>query len=208
MAGFSFVPGYPLGGTWLRTILDYDDADGNGILTSDEITVADTTEFFGNTLPSVEISVSSTVTLFDRLRIYALFEHRGDFIQGNGTAWVHCRFRKCRALVDRSTPLWDQARAVTAVYHPSQSFGGYGENGSFTKLREVSVTYTVPQAVAARLGADRLSVTLAGRNLKTWTDYTGIDPEGFWAGPINFGQLEFLTQAPPRYWTLRFNVGF
>lgn len=208
VAGPSHVPGYPLGGAWYRPILDYDDADGNGILTSDEIMVADTTEFFGNTLPSVEVSVSSTVTLFDRLRIYALFEHRGDFIQGNATAWYHCRFRKCRALADRSTPLWDQARAVTAVYHPSQSFGGYGENGSFTKLREVSVTYTVPQAVAARLGADRLSVTLAGRNLKTWTDYTGIDPEGFWAGGINFGQTEFLTQAPPRYWTLRFNVGF
>jgi len=104
--------------------------------------------------------------------------------------------------------MWEQARAVAAVYHPAQSASGFGEEASFVKLREVSLTYTVPEAPLARLGIDRLSVTLAGRNLKTWTDYTGLDPESNWTGQSNFGQLEFLTQPTPRYWTLRFNVGF
>ena len=47
------------------------------------------------------------------------------------------------------------------------------EDGSFIKLREVSLSY--------RLGSVRKfgdwSVGLVGRNLKTWTKYSGLDPE-------------------------------
>ena len=48
------------------------------------------------------------------------------------------------------------------------------EDGSFAKLREVNVTY--------RLGALRgvggdWTVGLVGRNLYTWTKYSGLDPE-------------------------------
>jgi TonB-linked SusC/RagA family outer membrane protein len=206
--GPNFVPGYPLGGTWGRTIHGYDDADGNGILTANEIEVADTVEYNGPSLPSLQMSASSTFTLFGQVRIYAFLEHRGNYVAGNGSFWYHCRFRKCGALVDRSTPLWDQARAVAAVYHPSQSAWGYGEHVTFTKLREVSVSYTLPDAWAGGIGASRLAVTLAGRNLMTWTDFTGIDPEGNFNGQINFAQTEFLTQAPSRYWTLRLNADF
>ena len=41
------------------------------------------------------------------------------------------------------------------------------------KLREVSATYTLPE----RWLRKRASITLAGRELKTWTDYRGLDPE-------------------------------
>jgi len=48
------------------------------------------------------------------------------------------------------------------------------EDGSYTKLRELSVTYDLPRL----RGVPGLwSVTLAGRNLYTWTRYSGWDPE-------------------------------
>lgn len=127
---------------------------------------------------------------------------------GNGTDWAHCALRKCRALVDRSTPLADQAAAVAAVYHPSRTLNGFLQDGGYTKLREISLTYTVPDDWASRVGASRLSATLAGRNLKTWTAFKGLDPESNYMGQANFGGGEFMTQPPPRYWTLRFNVAF
>ncbi len=56
-------------------------------------------------------------------------------------------------------------------------FEEYIEDGTWTKLRELSVTYSLPERIASRFGSRNAQITLAGRNLKTWTDFTGWDPE-------------------------------
>jgi hypothetical protein len=48
------------------------------------------------------------------------------------------------------------------------------EDGSYVKLREVSVSYRWRNPI---FGFESILFTFAGRNLKTWTDYTGYDPE-------------------------------
>lgn len=53
----------------------------------------------------------------------------------------------------------------------------YIEDGSFVKLREVSFGYRFDQPWVRRLGASSLMLTVAGRNLYTWTNYSGLDPE-------------------------------
>jgi TonB-linked SusC/RagA family outer membrane protein len=52
------------------------------------------------------------------------------------------------------------------------------ESGSFGKLREVSLAYTIdgPQ-VRRYLGLSSIDVRVAGRNLALITNYTGVDPE-------------------------------
>jgi TonB-dependent starch-binding outer membrane protein SusC len=57
-------------------------------------------------------------------------------------------------------------------------FSEYVEDGSFVKLREVSATYTFLQPFVRRVFSSGIELTLSGRNLYTWTDYTGYDPEG------------------------------
>lgn len=73
------------------------------------------------------------------------------------------------------------------------------EDGSFVKLREVALRYTMDQPFVQRLGAQQLVLTLAGRNLHTWTGYTGIDPEVnlFSANTVARG-VEFGTSPIPR----------
>jgi len=56
-------------------------------------------------------------------------------------------------------------------------FEEYIEDGSWTKLREVSVTWAVPPNIGRFLRAQSTQISLIGRNLKTWTDFTGWDPE-------------------------------
>ncbi|HEX2091273.1 MAG TPA: TonB-dependent receptor plug domain-containing protein [Longimicrobiaceae bacterium] len=52
------------------------------------------------------------------------------------------------------------------------------EDASLTRLREVSLAYTVEGSWVGRtLGLAGIDVRVAGRNLWTWTDYTGFDPE-------------------------------
>ncbi len=54
---------------------------------------------------------------------------------------------------------------------------------------------------------EHMSITLAGRNLHTWTRYSGVDPEASYDGQANL-QQEFQTQPNPTYYTLRLNFGF
>ncbi len=52
------------------------------------------------------------------------------------------------------------------------------ENGSFVKLREISVTYTWADAfVQHKLGLASIDLRVGGRNLATHTKYTGANPE-------------------------------
>ena len=88
------------------------------------------------------------------------------------------------------------------------SDAGFVEDGTFWKLREVSLTAMAPASWARRLGASELSLTLSGRNLATWTDYTGFDPEINFNGTSNFSTAEFLTQPLVRYYTARVSIGW
>jgi hypothetical protein len=62
------------------------------------------------------------------------------------------------------------------------AFSGYDESciedGGFVKLREISVAYSMTQPWVSRmLGVSTVDLRISGRNLKTWTKYTGLDPE-------------------------------
>tara|TARA_B100000787_G_scaffold105261_1_gene78053 strand:- start:610 stop:3771 length:3162 start_codon:yes stop_codon:yes gene_type:complete len=49
------------------------------------------------------------------------------------------------------------------------------EDGSFLRLNNVTVSYDIP--VEKSLLMDRVNVYIAGKNLVTWTDYSGYNPE-------------------------------
>jgi TonB-linked SusC/RagA family outer membrane protein len=52
------------------------------------------------------------------------------------------------------------------------------EDAGYVKLREISIAYTFTQPWVARsLGMSSVDFRVSGRNLKTWTKYTGLDPE-------------------------------
>jgi hypothetical protein len=61
------------------------------------------------------------------------------------------------------------------------------DKSSYTKLREVSLNYRVGRIAA--IGGD-WTVGLIGRNLYTWTKYSGIDPEvGVTGGQASSGLI-------------------
>ena len=204
-----FVPGFPLGGQWDRPILGWNDGDGNSILTPDELMIGDTIEYIGPGQPENQLTIISNFRILESVNVYGMLDYRGNYIAYNNTERFRCRFRLCQALIDPATPIDEQARAVASLLHPSQTVWGYMEKADFWKLREVSVRYDLPEFLTSQIGASRGSITLSGRNLGTWTDYTGMDPEINWNGSgDNFGVSEFLTQPPVRYYTARVNFTF
>ncbi|MFI5256369.1 MAG: SusC/RagA family TonB-linked outer membrane protein [Gemmatimonadales bacterium] len=83
------------------------------------------------------------------------------------------------------------------------------EDGSFVKMREASIRYTFDQPFVQRLGAQSATLSLAGRNLYTWTKYSGIDPEVnlFSANTVARG-VEFGTSPIPRMFALGLTLNF
>ncbi|GAB1308903.1 TonB-dependent receptor [Urechidicola sp. KH5] len=51
----------------------------------------------------------------------------------------------------------------------------YIEDGSYLRLKTVTLGYNVP--LKDKIGINSLRLALSGQNLYTWTDYTGFDPE-------------------------------
>jgi hypothetical protein len=53
----------------------------------------------------------------------------------------------------------------------------YIEDGSFVRLKNVQLGYTLPRSIVERIGATRLRVYVAANNLLTFTKYKGFDPD-------------------------------
>jgi hypothetical protein len=89
-----------------------------------------------------------------------------------------------------ATPADWQLWFTTMGGSAGQTQAQFVEDGSFVKLREISLSYRLEHRwLVQRLGVTSADIRIAGRNLTTWTDYTGLDPE------TNLGGAEWLTQG-------------
>ena len=74
----------------------------------------------------------------------------------------------------------------------------YIEDASFIKIREIKVFYEVPKTVLSSLDiVESLSLSLSGRNLFTFTDYSGLDPEVSNFGNQPIGRNYDVAPYPP-----------
>jgi hypothetical protein len=118
--------------------------------------------------------------------VYALLDHQEGGMLANGT-WRHYDLGQNSVDYDQLTSdgrkLGDVRRTtylqVTRIYY---------QDGTYTKLRELTLTYDVPAPFVQRLlpRANGARLALSGRNLKWWTNFRGGDPEAqnFGAGNV------------------------
>jgi len=163
----------------------------------------DTTIAIGDAYPDFQMGFSNDVE-FGRFRVGMLWDWKkgGDVIN------------LTRLLFDAGQNSPDRAdgglsRLLTwAAGNTSQ----YLEDASYLKLRELSLSYDLPQSVVASMfgsSARHARLTLAGRNLIRITNYEGYDPE-----VSNFGNqpiarnIDVAPFPPSRSWFLSIDVGF
>lgn len=211
--------GYALGGWWMIPVESFADANNDGLLSSDEVNVgvrradgslkADSVAYFGSPFPTREASFNANFNFREWLRVSALFDHKGGHKLVNMTrAWRCVDVANCAAAYDVNTPLEEQAAMVARGLLPGGTWGGFVEDADFVKFRELSLTLGLPSNWADRFGASGLSLTLAGRNLKTWTDYSGFDPEVNFSGTSNFTSGDYATIPANKLFTARVDVTF
>jgi TonB-linked SusC/RagA family outer membrane protein len=83
------------------------------------------------------------------------------------------------------------------------------ENGSFTKLKNITVGYTLPASITNRLMLSRVRVYVSSQNLFTITKYGGLDPEiGIQRGNATQNGVDNGTYPSSRFYTFGLNVTF
>jgi TonB-linked SusC/RagA family outer membrane protein len=154
--------------------------------------IANDTVYFGGSLPTNTLSWDNSFRIMRNLRLGFQFDRQGGGYQLNLTRRTRTMDRLVQEVLLRST----SSQADSLVYDMKLTGGGaqYIEKTDFVKLREVSASYSLPSRFTQRFGTDGVVFSLAGRNLFTWTDYTGVDPE------VNADNSDFLlaeTNAVP-----------
>ncbi len=199
--------GLPVNAVFARPYT-YKDLNGDGIITPSEVAVTASYAYYGYSAPRDIFSVTNGFDLFNHmLRITVLTDYKGGNILYNQSGQFYSANTTWYSSNVKSTPLWDQARAVanSSALNPNSQLG-YMENAQFWKLREISAALTLPHAVAGRLRARDAQLVFSARNLKTWTSYTGADPESNYA--TGDTQTDFSTLAPPSYFIVRLNLHY
>jgi hypothetical protein len=169
---------------------------------------ADTAVFFGPTTPKLEFAVNPRLELLKhKLAFSAQFDHKQGHLKFYNTLRHQCQGGlSCEGFWNPQASLESQAKTIAVNNYATYS--GMYENGMFTRLREISATYQMPDALAAKLRASRAALVVAGRNLHVWTRYGGVDPEATVGNGDSRGTEEYFGTPPLRYFTVRLNLNF
>ena len=206
---------YPINSRWFRGY-QYSDANKDGILQLNEVQVDTAFSYYGYAFPRDLFSIQNGIDLFEKkLHLSALFDYKGGFTLQDGGNNFQCSTGPfaCREIEDPTSPLAWQARNIARV-NGSVTAGtrftttaGYLQNGQFWKFREFSAAYQLPTVARRWLRSQGgSSVVFAVRNLHTWSNYTGLDPEEHDAPSDT--QSNFQSAPPPRYLILRLNLKY
>jgi hypothetical protein len=123
--------------------------------------------FWGHSQPTWQAGFNSTLTLFQRLRLYARVDGNGGHLQSDTEIRALHNQGSTLAVIQRDDPLLQEYRSIEA-----DAPGTY--EAGFLRLRELSATYTVPPRFVSRMGATGATLSVAGRNLSMlWTAAQG-----------------------------------
>lgn len=163
--------------------------------------------YLGRTTPSTEGSVSSTLRFFERFRLYGMLDFKRGFSKTDNNLRIRCQiFSLC---LDNVEPQNANPVELAQMQTTGTLVDFVINDASYTKLREVSLTIDVPQRWTQRVvGGRNATISFAARNLKTWTNYTGLDPEVmFLGGTITF-EFEQNQIPHPRQFVGTVHVNF
>jgi TonB-linked SusC/RagA family outer membrane protein len=186
------------------------DIDGNGVLNTND------QEILGNAQPKFFGGITNTFKIknFD---IMAFFQFTsGNLIYNNTRAFsegMNGVFGQTTGTLNRWTPENPSTTVPRAVHgDPNNNrrvSDRWIEDGSFIRLKNLSIGYNVPASIARKVSARSIRVYASGQNLITWTGYSGLDPEVSTFNITNTSiGTDFLTYPQARVFTMGINVGF
>ncbi|MFQ5603341.1 MAG: SusC/RagA family TonB-linked outer membrane protein [bacterium] len=84
----------------------------------------------------------------------------------------------------------------------------FTEDASYVKLREISISYRMNNSFIKKMGLSDVNFRLSARNVKTWTDYTGFDPDTNRRQATNGRDSDYFNQPQTRTFSLTVYVNY
>jgi TonB-linked SusC/RagA family outer membrane protein len=150
------------------------------------------------------------------LTVFTQFSQGNDIYNGNReyTDWFGggTDNNSVRAL-DRWTPDNPSTTQPRATFNDPnnnvRSSSRFVEDGSYVRIKNAVLGYNIPVSFARGVGLSTMRLYVQAQNLKTWTDYSGFDPEVNFNGAASITRgIDFYTLPQARTYTLGLNVGF
>jgi hypothetical protein len=215
------VEGYPVGAMWTKhvTSAQWGGADGKTLvnikcaggpagvrnLPTEDLGKYPETDcgsapfyYFGNPGPGRNGSLVSSLTLFNNLTLSTMFVYVGDSRRFNTTEWYRDKTQNSseRSVLMRLGQLDPIEAAGVQLIDVEKS---WFESDDFFRMRDISLSYTLPTSLVGGFGVSRAALTVSGTNL--WTPWiapsfraSGLDPEAKKPHTTNYTWQQ--TQAP------------
>jgi len=190
--------GRPIGAWRATTPVD---TNGDGQLDGSEFQFTGTTPF-----PDHTGSISTRLTLYNRINLFALADWAtGAEVFDFGSHWA-----SFNGLVRAPRPeRFDADGESIGLYSTSAASSALLQNGDYLKLREVAISYRLPERLIENVNLRSAQVSLTGRNLLTFARQDFVDPElaGLTSGGgLQLGGTQSITLSPPRQLRLSLEV--
>ena len=203
--------GTPLYSFWVYNQLYVDPATGNVVyedVNDDGQITVDDRQIKGSIWPDFFGGLTNNVTYrnFDLGVFFAfqygneIYNHNKFFGEGGGARDA------ARIIFASNNARWQKPGDITDVPRPdgvnvnNYRDGGsrWLEDGSFLRLKSLTLGYTLPSRISERLGAQSLRLYVVGSNLLLFTNYTGLDPESASSSDQNAQGIDLGTPPQPR----------
>jgi hypothetical protein len=160
--------------------------------------------YLGRAIPAVEGSFTNTVR-YGPFRAYGMIDYAAGYKRLDNNLRIRCQiFYTC---LEYLQPQNTDPRELVQMQTSGTLRDFVIKDSKFAKLREVSLSFDVPERFASRIAAHGLTMTATGRNLHTWTPYTGLDPENMFVSGATASSNFGVDQAEyPQPATFLFNV--
>jgi len=175
--------------------LRFVDQNGDGVIDSDDRT------YIGDPIPDATMGINLSMNYKNwDFGAYA-FASIGNEIVRN--------YERNQPLVNRSIYTLNRWRGEgTSTTFPRVTTGAtsntlfsdfFVEDGSFLRIQNVQLGYTLPSELMENMGADSLRFYLSVNNLYTFTEYRGYDPSASSGAPIGGGIDQGFYPVPRSY---------
>jgi TonB-linked SusC/RagA family outer membrane protein len=201
----------------------YDDVDGNGT-----ITYADR-QIVGSANPNFTGGITNIFTYKGfELDVFFYFTQGNDVLNMHDFFLVHGGIQNAIGFDKRQLERWSSPGDVTDIPRmtkytdnpndnnsPANNYTGqvnslstrYLDDGSFLRLKNIALSYTLPKSVTSKLHINRIKATLSATNLWTLTNYKGLDPEvSAQSENQNTAGYDWATVPQPRTVEIKFNI--
>jgi TonB-linked SusC/RagA family outer membrane protein len=214
--------GYPLYSFYLHKQLGvdpktgdvlFDDVNKDGKLSDADL------QILGNAWPSYFGGLTNTLTLFKNVEVSAFI-----YYSIGNKVWDNTRYRTGHggsrngvfAMLQEELTRWQKPGDITEVPRLTASGNNasiipsrFLEDGSFVRLKNLSVGYNLPKQITSRLKLSSVRFYLAATNLITITKYKGVDPEvNTAASDQNILGYDQAIAPQPRTLQAGFNISF